>query len=144
MVELFTLHVFSTALLGVIVGGMLFFAAFFAPLVFIKLKAATAAGFLRALFPWYYATFAALSATSAWLLSHHRLPQDAFAMAAVAAGFVFGGIALNPKLSDLSERRARGDAAASTQFRWLHRVSLALNTVQLLMATGIYLRAIAL
>jgi len=47
--------------LAVAFGGMTFFSAVVAPLVFVKLPAATAGGFIRELFPWYYLTLGAVS-----------------------------------------------------------------------------------
>ena len=143
MSELLALHVLSTVLLGVIFGGMLFFAAFMAPMVFIKLRAEVAGAFIRQVFPIYYGTFMVLCAASTWLLSQHRLPQDAFLMGAVAVGFAFAGIGLMPRLNTLRDRQLKGDKTAESQFKWLHRLSVALNTLQLILVLAIFLRAIA-
>jgi hypothetical protein len=40
--------------LAALVGGMLFFGAVMAPLVFLRLPAAVAGPFIRTAFPWYY------------------------------------------------------------------------------------------
>ena len=42
--------------LAVLAGALVFFAAVYAPLVFIRLDAATAGGFIRQVFPVYYLT----------------------------------------------------------------------------------------
>ena len=50
-------------------GGMLFFAAVFAPLVFIKLDAETAGRFIRQVFPVYYLSMGIVSAVAAIAVS---------------------------------------------------------------------------
>lgn len=143
MADLLQVHILSTALLGIVFGGMLFFAGFVAPMVFIKLRAETAAQFMREIFPFYYVGLALMSGASTWLLTQHRLPQDAFAMGAVALGFVFAAMGLLPRMNTLRERASKGDPAANSQFKWLHRLSVALNTMQLILTGALFLRAIA-
>ena len=64
-------------------GGMLFFAAVVAPLVFARLPAPTAGAFIRQLFPVYYLVMAGCTALAA-VLSTAIAPADALTLAAVA------------------------------------------------------------
>ena len=47
-------HVFAVVAVALILGGMVFFAAFMTPMVFAKLPRATAGAFLAQVFPVYY------------------------------------------------------------------------------------------
>jgi hypothetical protein len=62
-------------------GGMTFFSAVMAPLVFTKLPFDTAGAFIRQVFPWYYLTIGAVSALAAVLL----LIGQAYGVALLAA-----------------------------------------------------------
>ena len=56
-------------------GSMLFFSAVVAPLVFIRLEAATAGQFIRGLFPSYYLFVLALAAIAAAATASPILPN---------------------------------------------------------------------
>ena len=60
-----TLHVAALLLVAALFGGMLMFAALFAPLIFRKLPADTAAGFIREVFPVYYRVLGILALVAA-------------------------------------------------------------------------------
>jgi hypothetical protein len=115
-------------------GGMLFFAAVVAPMVFSKLPRATADGFTRQLFPVYYVVMAGCSALAA-LLATTLNRSDALALAAVALGFLYGRLVLLPRLDQTRERALAGDEAARTRFRRLHRAGTVLNFIQLVAVT---------
>ncbi len=115
-------------------GGMLFFAAVVAPLVFARLPAPTAGAFIRQLFPVYYLVMAGCTALAA-VLSTAIAPADALALAAVSVPFLFARLVLLPRLDEARERAARGDQAAATRFRLLHRLSTVLNAIQLIAVT---------
>ena len=60
--------------LGILVGGMLFFGAVMAPLVFTHLPLPEAGAFIRAAFPWYYGfTLASAALAALGFLLQHRL-----------------------------------------------------------------------
>lgn len=139
--ELLTVHVLSTALLGALFGGMAFFALFFSPLLHLKLRAETAAQLMRQMLPPYQVSFAVLCAGSAWLLTQHRLPQDAFLMAAVAVSFVFAAMGLEPRLQTLNQRLAQGQAVAA-QLRWIKGMRAVLVAMQILISGALFVRAI--
>ena len=82
-----------------LLGGMLYFALGFAPLVFTRLPAETAARFIRAVFPVYYA----MGAGTALLATLLLLPTGrwaALALAAVVAGgFLLARFVLMPAIN---------------------------------------------
>ena len=52
-------HIITGVALALTFGGMTFFSAIVAPLVFTKLPLEIAGAFIRQIFPWYYLTMAA-------------------------------------------------------------------------------------
>src|SRR5258706_7077662 len=101
-------------------GGMLFFAAGVAPLVFARLPAPPAGGFIRQLFPVYYLVMAGCTALAA-VLSTAIAPADALTLAAVSVTFLFARLLMLPRIQEAPESAAHGDPAAAKPFRPLHR-----------------------
>jgi hypothetical protein len=124
-----------------LVGGMVFFAAGVAPLVFKHLPEATAGPFIRRVFPVYYlicfgfASLAALAATA----TH---PVDAAGLALIALGFLFARQVLMPAINRARDRHQDGDSRAGTKFERLHRGSIWLNGGQAILALVILIRLI--
>lgn len=120
-----------------LLGGMLYFALGFAPLVFTRLPAETAARFIRAVFPVYYAMGAGAALLAALLL----LPTGRWAAlalaAAVAAGFLLARFVLMPAVNAARDRELAGDVAAKRRFARLHGGSVALNGAQALALVGL-------
>ena len=105
-------------------GGMTFFSGVVAPLVFARLPAATAGGFIRALFPWYYLTVGAASALAAVALALAGEWAAAALAGIAAAGFAAARQGLMPRIN-----RSR-DGGNTATFNRLHRLSVVLNLVQ--------------
>lgn len=118
---------FATALLF---GGMAFFAALVAPIVFRVLPAEQAGRFVRALFPPYYAWVMATAAAGGVAL---------FPLSKVDSGIllVLGGLTLwlrqvlMPRINALSDAAKAGDAEAGRAFERAHRLSVLANVAQL-------------
>ena len=119
-------------------GSMLFFSCVVAPLVFARLEPATAGAFIRALFPWYYAVVAALSLLAALALI--GTPVDAGIMAAILAGALVSRQLLMPRINRHRDRGLAGDAGSGAAFRRLHRLSVAINSLQLVGAFVVLIR----
>lgn len=125
----------TTLALGGLFGGILAFSALFAPLVFTKLPMEQAGPFIRAVFPWYYlyvivfgflsAIFAGLAAAGFWVLSSSAI---------VALASVYTRQVLMLQINELRDRELAGDVAAGTEFKSKHRLSVIINSVQLLLA----------
>ena len=122
------LVVLATLVTAFVFGGMAFFSFAVAPLVFRQLPKETAAGFMRAAFPLYYAVMAGASALAALAAVFVGPIETAIIMGVAAAVFVALRQLLLPALN---ARRERGDAASDAAFRRLHGLSMVVNLVQL-------------
>lgn len=114
-------------------GGMVFFAAVVAPLVFTRLPPEHAGGFIRAVFPFYYLYLIGTSVLAAVPLAF----ADAYAagaMAVSAAVTVWLRQGLMPRINALSDAGRAGNTGAKRRFDRSHRLSVIINMVQLIAA----------
>lgn len=119
---------FAVALL---LGGMVFFAAVVAPLVFTRLPPEHAGRFIRALFPFYYLYVFATATVSAIALAGSD-PVAAGLLAIVAAVTLWLRQGLMGRINRLSDNARAGDKQAQVQFDRAHRLSVIVNMAQLL------------
>lgn len=127
-------HVVAGLALALAFGGMTFFSAVMAPLVFTKLPFETAGGFIRQVFPWYYLSIGIVSAVAALALLLGAQHWAALMAALVAVGFWVARQVLMPRIN------AARDAGEHALFNRLHRVSVMINGVQwLLLAAALVL-----
>jgi hypothetical protein len=130
--------------LAALFGGMLAFSAMFAPLVFMKLPAETAGRFVRAIFPWYYLYVLLLGAVAATALAVATERGGAALLAAlIAAGAAYARWGLMPAINALRDRQLQGDRSAARGFELRHRLSVAINAVQLLAAGYLLVAVVA-
>lgn len=118
---------FATALC---LGGMVFFAACVAPLVFTRLPPEHAGRFIRAMFPVYYLYVLGMAAAATVAL----LPLSYAAaglMAAVAATTLWLRQVLMRQINRLSDLAQAGDATARRKFDRMHRLSVIMNVLQM-------------
>jgi hypothetical protein len=130
----------QTALLiwmsGTLAGSMLFFGIVVAPKVFQALPSQQAGVFLRALFPRYYAwglIVALLSLVAAFFVDL----AASLGCAAVAALFVYARQVLMPRINGARDAALAGDHQAKQRFDRLHRLSVIINGLQLLLLLAI-------
>lgn len=121
--------------LSALVGGMLFFGAVMAPLVFTKLAPDVAGPFIRAVFPFYYGFVGASAAVAAlgYFLRGQKI--SGFVMLLVLAAVLWAWLWLIPYLNTV---RQAGDMAA---FGRGHEFSTWLNGAELLAALWLLVRA---
>ncbi|MBC7779278.1 MAG: DUF4149 domain-containing protein [Proteobacteria bacterium] len=112
-------------------GAMVFFSAFITPLVFIRLNPQIAARFIRALFPWYYA-FGVIGSGSAALLCAAHAPIASALTFVVCLAFIVARQALLPAINAARDA-AMSDSTIARRFERLHRASVALNVLQMLL-----------
>lgn len=127
--------------LAALLGGMVFFAAVVAPLVFTRLPADQSGPFIRATFPAYYLYLIVNAGFAAVALA--LLPDragEAVAMAAVALATVWLRQSLMPRINALRDRAIAGEAAAEARFGTAHRLSVAVNLVQMLVVAAVLTR----
>lgn len=120
-------------------GGMAFFAACVAPIVFTRLPPDWAGRFIRGLFPVYYLWVLGTSAAAAFALLPLR-PLDGLALAAVAGLTLWLRQSLMPRINRLSDAAQAGDAAAKTGFDRAHRLSVLANIGQMVVAAVVLAR----
>jgi hypothetical protein len=125
--------------LSLLFGGMAFFAAGIAPLVFTRLPPEWAGRFIRQVFPVYYLWVLGCSAVAALALLPLRL-ADGIALALVAGLAVWLRQGLMPRINRLSDAAQAGDAAAKPRFDAAHRLSVGLNLVQMVVAAVVLIR----
>jgi len=120
-------------------GGMAFFAACIAPVVFARLPPEWASRFIRGVFPVYYLWVLGTSAAAAFALLPLRL-LDALALAIVAAITLWLRQSLTPRINALSDAAQAGDAAAKAGFDRAHRLSVMMNVAQMFVAAVVLAR----
>lgn len=127
---------------AVLLGGMVIFAGFFAPLAFAKLPEDTATTFIQEIFPPYYLLMTLLAGISAVSLAlEHR--GEAITLALVAAGFLLARYWLMPMTQRLHQAREAGEYGAAEKFAKAHRQSALLNMLQILAVLVVMARLLA-
>jgi hypothetical protein len=130
---------FALIAVALLIGGMVFFAAIMAPLVFTKLPAEQAGAFIRQVFPVYYLYVLIVSALAATALLPLRTP-DALAMLLVVALTLWLRQWLMPGINRLSDAARTGDTAAKRGFDSAHRLSVIVNLAQMVAAGVVLVR----
>jgi hypothetical protein len=120
--------------LAALVGGMLFFGAIMAPLVFTKLPLETAGPFIRAAFPRYYAFIIVSSAVAGFGFLLRGQGVCAIVALAVAAVTVWLWLWFMPHLDAM---RVAGDTLG---FKRGHRISVLVNGAELIAALALLIR----
>jgi hypothetical protein len=133
---LLVISLFATALLF---GGIAFFSAVIAPVVFRVLPPDMAGRFLRGVFPPYYLWVLATSAAAAVAL-YPLSPLDAGIMLVIAGMAFWLRQVLMPRINALSDRVKAGDTAAKRGFDLSHRLSVVANMLQLVAAGAVLAR----
>lgn len=121
-------------------GAMLFFAVGVAPSVFQALPAKQAGLFLRKLFPRYYLSLIIGSMTAGLLwLGTQLLASSVCLLITVSTLWIRQWLV--PRINALRDRELSGDVSAGKEFARLHRLSVAINMLQLLALLGILIMA---
>ena len=121
-------------------GAMLFFAIGVAPTVFQALPAEQAGLFLRKLFPRYYLCLI-IGSTAGGLLWLGTQPLASGGCLLIALSTLWIRQWLVPRINALRDRELSGDVSAGEEFARLHRLSVAINMLQLLALLGILIMA---
>jgi uncharacterized membrane protein len=135
-----TTTIIAVFALALLLGGMIFFTAVVAPLVFTKLPAKQAGTFIRAVFPVYYLYVLAASVIAALALATR---WDGAVMAGVAALTVWLRQGLMPRINRLSDAAQAGDNSAKRRFDMAHRMSVALNIAEIIVTCAVLARVAA-
>ena len=128
-------------LVAIVLGSMVFFSFVMAPLIFTNLPAEISGPFIRQVFPAYYLALAIATAAAAAVgFGDHRL--EAFVLLAVCAGFVLARQLLMPAINRHREQLRGEPGAGQSAFGLLHRLSVALNYVQLAAIVFVLVRVV--
>ncbi len=123
-----------------LLGSMLFFPVVVAPMVFRTLPAEQAGGFLRAMFPRYYAWGTALSGV-ALVVAIQLAFLPFLLLSLVVIGFVFSLGVLVPGINAArDEMTSGGGEPAARRFRRLHGLSVVVNLVQIALLVALLAR----
>jgi len=126
-------HLVAALALALTFGGMTFFAAVVAPLVFKKLPMKIAGPFIRQVFPWYYLSMGVtiLIALAALILgAGGNATWEAALAISVLVGFAFARQVLMPLINRARDAEMAGEFGAARRFRRLHLVSVVINGFQ--------------
>ncbi len=126
-------HLITGLSLALTFGGMTFFSAVMAPLVFTKLPFETAGAFIRQVFPWYYFTMGATTLVALLALlvnAGHTARWEASLLALVLLGFIVARQLLMPLINRARDEELAGRAGAAQRFKRLHQTSVLINGVQ--------------
>jgi hypothetical protein len=119
--------------LALLLGGMVFFAALIAPLVFTVLPADHGGRFIRTLFPRYYLWVLGCSGAAAVALFPLSKPDSGIML--VVAGLAWWlRQSLMPRINGLSDLAKAGDAEAQKAFDRAHKLSVIANLLQMMAA----------
>ena len=125
------LHIFCVLIVSSLLGSMLFFSFVLAPLIFIKLSPEIAGKFIRSLFPWYYFVII-ICAFSGALALLFKNTVCAFILLMIAFSALFLRQFLLPQINKQRDRMIEGEERAKKVFNHLHRLSVAVNFLQIL------------
>ena len=126
-------HIVTGLALALTFGGMTFFSAIMAPLVFTKLPIDAAGQFIRQLFPWYYLTMgiATLVALVALAFGSSGFTSwETGLTGLVLLGFIYARQSLMPTINRARDAELAGDSEAGARFTRLHRLSVLINGLQ--------------
>ena len=130
---------FTEVIVGLVSGGMIFFAFFMAPLIFTKLPTNTAGKFIRDVFPLYYLVFGILFGLICILLMLSKLWLMAIVIAVCTLGFIFSRQVLMPLINNYRDKSLVQESY-TRMFTNLHRASVLINTIQLIAIFYIFVR----
>ena len=124
-----------------IIGFMVFFPAVVAPTVFKALSQNAAGAFLRILFPRMFIFGFILSLIAAAAAALEGVAHTALLSIAISTGFAINAFFITPVINKHRDAMLKGNDHASTKFKQLHFVSVAVFFLQLVISTYIVVAA---
>ena len=125
--------------LALVLGGMAFFGFYMTPLVFSQLQPETAGKFIRKAFPvfnWIMIGLSMLAALTIW----NR--PEALTLGLVILLFLFGLKTLMPRINQYRDAEIAGEKPAGKSFILLHRLSVAVHMVQMVMVAIVFIKLV--
>ena len=116
---------------------MIFFLAVVSPSVFATLSTNASSKFLRTVFPRMFLfgfIIAFLSLVVSYISSNNL---NSILLIVVAISFIVNRNYLTPKINDLRDRELEGDKKASSNFKYMHLLSVLLFVLNFIILVGI-------
>ena len=124
-------------LLAVLIGSMIFFMAVVSPSVFATLSTNASSKFLRTIFPRMY-LFGFIIAILSLILSYISANNlNSILLVIVAVSFIINRNYLTPKINNLRDKELEGDQKASSNFKYMHLLSVLLFILNFIILLGI-------
>jgi hypothetical protein len=133
-------HVSGLFFLALLLGGMGFFAFIMTPLVFTKLPPSTAGPFIRLSFPIYSKAMGGLSLIAALLIWQRA---ESVALLTVFVFFILAWLVLMPRINHYRDLQLAGNVKAKKPFNRLHKLSVAINSLQMMTAAVVFIRLVS-
>ena len=130
---IYTLNFFVT----ILIGSMIFFMAVVSPSVFATLSSNASSKFLRTIFPRMF-LFGFIIAFLSLILSYiSGNILNSISLIVVAVSFIINRNYLTPKINDFRDRELEGDEKASSNFKYMHLLSVLLFVLNFIILVGI-------
>ena len=124
-------------LLSVLIGSMTFFMAVVSPSVFTTLSTNASSKFLRTIFPRMF-LFGFIIAILSLILSYFSGNiLNSILLVIVAVSFIINRNYLTPKINNFRDKELEGDEKASTNFKYMHLLSVLLFLLNFIILVSI-------
>ena len=124
-------------LVTILIGSMIFFMAVVSPSVFSTLSTNASSKFLRTIFP-RMSLFGLLIALLSLILSYISGEDlNSILLVIVAVSFIINRNYLTPKINNLRDKELEGDQKASSNFKYMHLLSVLLFILNFIILVSI-------
>ena len=124
-------------LVTILIGSMIFFMAVVSPSVFATLSTNASSKFLRTIFPRMF-LFGFIIAILSLILSYFSGNiLNSILLVIVAVSFIINRNYLTPKINNLRDKELEGDQKASSNFKYMHLLSVLLFILNFIILIGI-------
>ena len=124
-------------LVTILIGSMIFFMAVISPSVFATLSTNASSKFLRTIFPRMFLfgfIIAFLSLVLSYISSNNL---NSILLVIVAVSFIINRNYLTPKINNLRDKELEGDQKASSNFKYMHLLSVLLFILNFIILVSI-------
>ena len=126
-----------TFLVTILIGSMIFFMAVVSPSVFATLSTNASSKFLRTIFPRMF-LFGFIIALLSLILSYISANNlNSILLVIVALSFIINRNYLTPKINNLRDKELEGDQKASSNFKYMHLLSVLLFLLNFIILVSI-------
>ncbi len=124
-------------LLAVLIGSMIFFMAVVSPSVFATLSTNASSKLLRTIFPRMFLFGFIIAILSLFLCYISSNILNSILLIIVAMSFIINRNYLTPKINDFRDKELEGDKKASSNFKYMHLLSVLLFVLNFIILIGI-------